>query len=82
VILAAVAALVIWGRNRMHFDFAVFRSQLALADWRKIAIAIGCNLSGLCLPLGALGAADPPQQARVAAGAAGYAGNGLQPLWR
>jgi len=46
VILAAVAALVIWGRNRMHFDFAVFRSQLALADWRKIAIAIGCIYLG------------------------------------
>ena len=42
VVLAALAALVVWGRNRIHFDFGVFRSQLAQADWRKIAIALGC----------------------------------------
>ncbi len=40
--LAALAALVVWGRDRIHFDFGVFRSQLAQADWRKIAIALGC----------------------------------------
>jgi hypothetical protein len=39
VVLAALAALVIWGRDKIHFDFGVFRSQLALADWRKIGIA-------------------------------------------
>lgn len=42
VILAALVALVVWGRNRIHFDFGVFRSQLAQAEWRKIAIALGC----------------------------------------
>jgi hypothetical protein len=42
VALAALAALVIWGRDRIHFDFAVFRSQLALADWRKIGLGFGC----------------------------------------
>ncbi|HEY1901314.1 MAG TPA: lysylphosphatidylglycerol synthase transmembrane domain-containing protein [Terracidiphilus sp.] len=46
VVLVAVAALVIWGRNRMHFDFGVFRSQLALANWGKIGIAIGCIYLG------------------------------------
>ncbi|MGO9775489.1 MAG: lysylphosphatidylglycerol synthase transmembrane domain-containing protein [Terracidiphilus sp.] len=40
--LAALAALVVWGRDRIHFDFGVFWSQLAQADWRKIAIALGC----------------------------------------
>jgi hypothetical protein len=46
VVLAALAALVYWGRNRMHFDFGVFRSQIRLADWRKIGIAIGCIYLG------------------------------------
>ena len=42
VVLAALVALVIWGRDRIHFDFGAFRSQLALADWRKIGIGAGC----------------------------------------
>jgi hypothetical protein len=41
-VLAALAALVFWGRDRIHFDFAVFRAQLAQVDWGKIAIALGC----------------------------------------
>jgi hypothetical protein len=43
--LAALAALLFWGRDRIHFDFGVFRSQIALADWRKIGIATGCIYS-------------------------------------
>lgn len=39
VALAALAALLFWGRNRIHFDFAVFRAQLAHADWWKIALS-------------------------------------------
>lgn len=46
VVLAAIAALVIWGRHRIHFDFAVFREQLALADWRRIVFAILCIYAG------------------------------------
>lgn len=42
VVLAALVALVVWGRDRIHFDFGVFISQLKLADWRKIGIALGC----------------------------------------
>ncbi len=42
VVLAAFASLLVWGRNRIHFDFHVFRAQLALADWRQIGIALGC----------------------------------------
>jgi len=42
VVLAAIVAIVIWGRDRIHFDFGLFRSQLALADWRMIAAGAGC----------------------------------------
>jgi uncharacterized protein (TIRG00374 family) len=41
-VFAAFAALIFWGRDRIHFNFGVFVSQLKLADWRKIAIALGC----------------------------------------
>ncbi|MDR3750298.1 MAG: lysylphosphatidylglycerol synthase transmembrane domain-containing protein [Terracidiphilus sp.] len=42
VFFAALVALVIWGRDRIHFDFREFRAQLALANWWKIAIGTGC----------------------------------------
>jgi hypothetical protein len=42
VVLVALIALAIWGWNRIHFDFALFRTQIALADWRRISIGIGC----------------------------------------
>jgi len=42
VVLVALAAIVLWGRARIHFDFHTFGSQVALADWRKISFAIGC----------------------------------------
>ncbi|HTW62174.1 MAG TPA: lysylphosphatidylglycerol synthase transmembrane domain-containing protein [Terracidiphilus sp.] len=42
VVVAALAALIIWGRHRIHFDFAVFRAQIALADWRMIALGAAC----------------------------------------
>jgi len=42
LVLAALVALVVWGRDKIHFDFAVFRSQLALANWGKIALGAGC----------------------------------------
>jgi hypothetical protein len=42
VVLAALAGLVLWGREHIHFDFAHFRSQFATADWSKILIALGC----------------------------------------
>jgi hypothetical protein len=41
VVLAALVALVVWGSNRIHFDFGVFRAQLAMASWAKIGIAVG-----------------------------------------
>jgi hypothetical protein len=42
VVFLALVALVVWGRDKIHFDFGVFASQLKLADWRKIGIAFGC----------------------------------------
>ena len=42
VVLAALAGLFFWGRQKFHFNFGVFRTQLAEADWWKIAIGIGC----------------------------------------
>jgi hypothetical protein len=46
LVLLAIAVLVVWGHDKIHFDFGVFRAQLALADWRKIAIAVGCIYVG------------------------------------
>ena len=46
VVLVAIAGLVFWGRDRIHFDFGVFHAQLALADWRKIGIGLACIYVG------------------------------------
>jgi len=49
VVLAALVAIVIWGRGKIHFNFALFRAQLAHADWRRIAVAIACIYVGYLL---------------------------------
>jgi glycosyltransferase 2 family protein len=41
VVVVAIAGLVIWGHDRIQFDFGKFRNQLALADWRLIAAGVG-----------------------------------------
>jgi len=41
-VLVALATLIFLGRDRIHFDFGVFRSQLALADWSKIGLGFAC----------------------------------------
>ena len=46
VVLAALVALVLWGRHRIHFDFAAFWSQFVQADWRRILIALACIYVG------------------------------------
>jgi len=46
IVLVAVLALGMWGWGRIHFDFRVFASQLARADWGMIAIAAGCIYAG------------------------------------
>ena len=42
VVLAALVALFLWGRQKFHFDFHVFRSQIAQADWRLILLGLFC----------------------------------------
>ena len=42
IAIVILAALIFWARSRVHFDFGLFRSQLATADWTKIAIGTGC----------------------------------------
>ena len=42
VLIAALIALFLWGRHKFHFDFHVFREQVAQADWLKIVIGIAC----------------------------------------
>jgi hypothetical protein len=46
VVLAALVVLVVWCRDRIHFDFREFRSQLALANWYRIAAAAACIYVG------------------------------------
>ena len=36
----AVAALVVWVRGKIHFDWGVFLQQLKLADWADIGIGV------------------------------------------
>jgi uncharacterized membrane protein YbhN (UPF0104 family) len=40
VVLAALVALVLYGRHRVHFDWHTFTAQLRQADWKKFAIGI------------------------------------------
>lgn len=42
VAIAALTALFLWGRNRIHFDFGVFSAQLAHAQWTGIALSAAC----------------------------------------
>jgi glycosyltransferase 2 family protein len=46
LVLTALIALLVWARGRIHFDFALFRTQLALANWPRIALATGCIYLG------------------------------------
>ena len=46
VALLALAALLAWGRHRIDFKFGVFASQVALADWRRIGVAVACIYVG------------------------------------
>jgi hypothetical protein len=40
VVLVVLAALFVWARQR--FDFDIFRTQLAHAQWDRIALSAGC----------------------------------------
>lgn len=49
VVLVALGGLALWARQHVHFDFAVFRAQVALADWRMILGGMGCIYLGYVL---------------------------------
>jgi glycosyltransferase 2 family protein len=46
VVLAVLAGFGVWAYYHVPFSFSNFRSQLLLADWSKIAIAVGCIYLG------------------------------------
>ena len=46
VVMAALILLVVWSHSRIPFNSGVFRAQLALADWRKIAVGMLCIYAG------------------------------------
>lgn len=46
VVLAALLGLFVWGRQKFHFDFHVFRDQIAQANWTRIAIGLLCIYFG------------------------------------
>jgi hypothetical protein len=45
-VLLVLLVLFFWAWHSIHFNFSEFGSQLALADWRRIAIAFGCIFIG------------------------------------
>jgi uncharacterized protein (TIRG00374 family) len=49
IIALAILALVWFGRHRIHFNFGVFVEQLQMADWRRIALGLGCIYLGYVL---------------------------------
>jgi hypothetical protein len=46
VVLVVLLGFGSWAYNHVAFSFSNFRSQLQLADWRKIGIALGCIYLG------------------------------------
>ncbi len=55
VALAAIVAIVIWGRNRIHFNFGEFRTQLSMVNWPRIGIGVACIYVALPVSRSALG---------------------------
>jgi glycosyltransferase 2 family protein len=46
IVLAALVVLALWARTRVHFDFQLFRAQVAQADWLRIEMATACIYVG------------------------------------
>jgi hypothetical protein len=46
IVLVVLVGFGIWAYYHVAFSFSNFRSQLELADWRKIGIALGCIYLG------------------------------------
>ena len=49
IVLAALGALVWFGRHRIHFNWAVFVEQLRLADWKLFGVAVALIWLGYLL---------------------------------
>ncbi|HWA96407.1 MAG TPA: lysylphosphatidylglycerol synthase transmembrane domain-containing protein [Terracidiphilus sp.] len=46
ILVSLIGVLVTWGRDKIHFDFGVFAQEVAHADWRLIALGVGCIYLG------------------------------------
>lgn len=46
MVVAALVALVLYGRHRVHFEWHVFVDQLRHADWKKFVIGIALIYAG------------------------------------
>ena len=46
IVALLLIALIFWVRQRISFDFGVFRAQLLQADWGRIAAALACIYAG------------------------------------
>ncbi len=46
IVAIVLIALIFWVRQRIPFDFGVFRAQLSQADWSRIAEALACIYVG------------------------------------
>ena len=46
IVAIVLIALIFWVRQRVPFDFGVFRAQLLQADWSKIGWALACIYAG------------------------------------
>ena len=77
VVIAALAALLVWGRSRIHFDFGVFHTQLAQANWSKLALSLVCISSRLWLSQRPMGPIAETFQIRWAVFAPRYADHRL-----
>lgn len=42
IVVIGLLAAGVWAHSHIHFDWKTFREQISQADWRLIAIGIGC----------------------------------------
>jgi hypothetical protein len=49
IVAIVLIALIFWVRQRIPFDFGVFRAQLLQADWSKIGWALACIYAGYAI---------------------------------
>ena len=49
IVAIVLIALIFWVRQKISFDFGVFRTQLLQADWSRIGWALACIYAGYVL---------------------------------